>query len=194
MSNTLKTKDLVTTGIFFVIYFVLMFGVGMIGLVPILFLIYPTILGIVSGTLIMLYMAKVPKAWGLFILGMLSPIVMMIGGHSFIVPLVSLVFMALAEFFHQKGNFRSFKYNAIAFAFFNCWISGSLMQMLLIHDKYIEMSLKMGMSQDYVNTLDKLLSWPSIALVILGAFFGGLVGALIGKKNLKKHFEKAGIV
>lgn len=42
--NKLKIKDLVTIGVFAVIYFVVMFGVGMIGMVPILFLVYPTLL------------------------------------------------------------------------------------------------------------------------------------------------------
>ena len=55
----LKIKDLVTIGVFAVIYFVVTFAVGMIGVIPILFLIYPTILGIVSGTVVMLFMAKV---------------------------------------------------------------------------------------------------------------------------------------
>ena len=52
--NKLKIKDLVTIGVFTVIYFVFMFGVGMMGVIPILFLIYPTVLGIVTGTIIML--------------------------------------------------------------------------------------------------------------------------------------------
>ena len=55
--NRLKIKDLVTIGVFAVIYFVVMFSVGMIGLIPIMFLVYPTILGIVSGTIVMLFMA-----------------------------------------------------------------------------------------------------------------------------------------
>ena len=42
--NRLKIKDLVTIGVFAVIYFVVMFSVGMIGLIPIMFLVYPTIL------------------------------------------------------------------------------------------------------------------------------------------------------
>ncbi len=46
----LKIKDLVTIGVFAVIYFVVTFAIGMIGVIPILFLIYPTKLGIVSGT------------------------------------------------------------------------------------------------------------------------------------------------
>ena len=66
-------KDLITIGVFAVIYFVVMFGVGMI---PILFLVYPILLGIVIGTIIMLFMAKVKKSLGLFVLGILSPLLM----------------------------------------------------------------------------------------------------------------------
>ncbi len=194
MSNKLKIKDLVTTGIFFVIYFVVMFAVGLIGLVPILFLIYPTILGIVTGTIILLYMAKVPKPWALFILGMLSPLVMFAMGHTFIVPLVSAIFFGIAEFFFRKGGFKSFKYNAIAFAFFNCWISGSLMQMLLAKEQYQAIHVKSGMDPSYFEKLEALISVPSLALVIVGAFIGGLIGAYVGKAMLKKHFNKAGIV
>ena len=66
-------KDLITIGIFAVIYFVVMFGVGMI---PILFLVYSILLGIVIGTIIMLFMAKTQKSLGLFVLGILSPLLM----------------------------------------------------------------------------------------------------------------------
>ncbi|MBF1161659.1 MAG: MptD family putative ECF transporter S component, partial [[Eubacterium] sulci] len=59
----LKIKDLVTIGVFAIICFVVMFAVGMMGVVPILFLIYPTVLGVVSGTIVMLFMAKEQKPW-----------------------------------------------------------------------------------------------------------------------------------
>lgn len=45
----LRIKDLVTIGVFTVIYFVLMFASGMIGIVPILYLAYPTLAGIITG-------------------------------------------------------------------------------------------------------------------------------------------------
>ncbi|HGI6058883.1 TPA: MptD family putative ECF transporter S component, partial [Streptococcus pneumoniae] len=38
-NKKLKVKDLVSIGVFGVIYFAFMFGVGMMGLIPILFLI-----------------------------------------------------------------------------------------------------------------------------------------------------------
>ncbi len=188
----LKIKDLVTIGVFAVIYFTVMFGVGMIGMVPILFLIYPGILGIVTGTIVMLFMAKVQKPWGLFILGILSPLLMFVMGHTYVVAAHALVVMLIAEMIRKAGGYNSFKYNMIAFAVFNTWICGSLMQMLWAKEKYIELSMMMG--KEYVDALEGLITYPHMALVYLGAAIGGIIGAYIGKVLLKKHFEKAGII
>ncbi|RDY20613.1 MptD family putative ECF transporter S component [Criibacterium bergeronii] len=188
----LKTKDLVTIGVFAVIYFVVMFAVGMMGVVPILFLVYPTILGIVSGTIVMLFMAKVQKPWALFILGILSPFLMFAMGHTYVLAVHALVVMFIAEMIRRAGNYNSFKYNAFAFAIFNTWICGSLMQMLWAKEKYIELSMMMG--KEYVDILEKVITYPHMALVYAGAIVGGIVGAYIGKALLKKHFTKAGIV
>lgn len=57
-TEKLRIKDLVTIGVFTVIYFVLMFASGMIGMVPILYLAYPTLAGIITGIVVMLFMAK----------------------------------------------------------------------------------------------------------------------------------------
>lgn len=192
MSNSkLKIKDLVTIGVFAVIYFVVMFGVGMIGMVPVLFLVYPSLLGVVTGTIVMLFMAKVQKPWGLFILGILSPFLMSAMGHTYVIAVHALVVMFVAEMLRRAGNYSSFKYNMLSFAIFNTWICGSLMQMLWAKDKYIELSMMMG--KEYVDALEKLITYPHMALVYVGAIFGGIVGAYIGKALLKKHFKKAGI-
>ena len=188
----LKIKDLVTIGVFAVIYLVIMFGVGMIGVIPILFLVYPTILGIVSGTVVMLFMAKVQKPWALLIFGILTPIFMMVEGHTYILVLHAFVVILIAELIRRAGNYNSFKYNMLSFAIFNTWICGSLMQMLWAREKYIEMTMMMG--NEYVEALERLVTYPHMALVYLGAIIGGLIGANIGRILLKKHFIKAGIV
>lgn len=102
----LVIKDLVTIGVFTVIYFVLMFLSGMVGMVPILYLAYPTLAGIITGIVIMLFMAKVQKPWGLFILGLICGFLMQIllakdkviglaetrgMGHDYIMKLIALV-------------------------------------------------------------------------------------------------------
>lgn len=192
-TKKLKVKDLVSIGVFAVIYFVLMFAVGMMGIIPILFLIYPTVLGIIAGTVVMLFMAKVQKPWALFILGMISPLMMFAMGHTYVLPVFSLIVMIVAELIRKIGNYNSFKYNMLSYAVFFTWICGSLMQMLLAKEKYIEMSVSM-MGQEYADALENLITYPHMALVALGAFIGGIIGAYIGKALLKKHFEKAGIV
>ena len=191
-NKKLKVKDLVSIGVFGVIYFVLMFGIGMMGMIPILFLIYPTVLGIVAGTVVMLFMTKVQKPWALFIFGMISPLVMFAAGHTYVVVVLSLIVMIIAELIRKIGNYKSFKYNMISYAIFSTWICSSMMQMLLAKEVYVEHCKMMG--DDYVVALEKLITYPHMALVALGAFIGGIIGAYIGKALLKKHFEKAGIV
>lgn len=191
-NKKLKVKDLVSIGVFAVIYFALMFGIGMMGMIPILFLIYPTVLGIIAGTVVMLFMTKVQKPWSLFIFGMISPLVMFAAGHTYVVVVLSLIVMIIAELIRKIGNYNSFKYNMISYAIFSTWICSSMMQMLLAKEVYIEHCKMMG--DDYVVALEKLITYPHMALVALGAFLGGILGAYIGKALLKKHFEKAGIV
>ena len=190
-NKKLKVKDLVSIGVFGVIYFVLMFGIGMMGMIPILFLIYPTVLGIIAGTVVMLFMSKVQKPWALFIFGMISPLVMFAAGHTYVVVVLSLIVMIIAELIRKIGNYNSFKYNMISYAIFSTWICSSMMQMLLAKEVYIEHCKMMG--DDYVVALEKLITYPHMALVALGAIVGGVIGAYIGKALLKKHFEKAGI-
>ena len=137
-------------------------------------------------------MAKVQKAWGLFILGILSPLLMFAMGHTYVLILHALVVMSIAETIRRAGGYSSFKHDAFAFAVFNTWICGSLMQMLWAREKYIEMSMMMG--QEYVDGMVRLITYPHMALVYIGAFAGGLLGALIGKAIFSRNFSKAGIV
>ena len=190
----LKIKDLVTIGVFAVIYVVIIFALGMIGFLPVLYLVYPALLGIVSGTVIMLFMAKVQKPWAVLILGMLTSVFMMVEGNTYLLIIHSFVVMLIAELIRRVGNYNSFKYNMLSFAIFNTWICGFLMQILLAKDKVIEMAETRGMGHAYITKLIALVNYRSMILVYIGAIVGGIIGAYIGKVFLKKHFEKAGIV
>lgn len=190
----LKIKDLVTIGVFTVIYFVLMFLSGMIGIVPILYLAYPAVAGIITGIVIMLFMAKVQKLWGLFILGLICSFIVIAMGNTYIILIHALISMVIAEFVRKIGGYKSFKYNMLSFTIFNTWICGFLMQILLAKDKVIEMAETRGMGYDYIMKLIALLNFRNMIFVYIGAIVGGIIGAYIGKVFLKKHFEKAGII
>lgn len=193
-TEKLRIKDLVTIGVFTVIYFVLMFASGMIGMVPILYLAYPTLAGIITGIVVMLFMAKVQKPWGLFILGLICALIELAMGNTYIVLIHALIVMVVAELLRKKGDYKSFKYNMMSFAVFNTWNCGIIMQITLAKDRFIEMSNVRGMREDFITGLINLLKPENLLLVYIGAIVGGIVGAYIGKLFLKKHFEKAGIV
>ena len=190
----LKIKDLVTIGVFTVIYFVLMFLSGMIGIVPILYLAYPTVARIITGIVIMLFMAKVQKPGGLFILGLICSLIVIAMGNTYVILVHALISMVIAEIIRKTGGYKSFKYNMLSFAIFNTWICGFLMQVLLAKDKVIEIAETRGMGYAYIMKLIALLNFSSMILVYIGAIVGGIIGAYIGKAFLKKHFEKAGII
>lgn len=193
-TEKLRIKDLVTIGVFTVIYFVLFFVAGMVGIVPILYLAYPTLAGIITGIVAMLFMAKVQKPWGLFLLGLICSLIVLAMGNTYIIVIHAVISMVIAELLRKKGEYKSFKYNMLSFAVFNTWICGFLMQILLAKDKVIELAETRGMGHDYIMKLITLLNFRSMILVYIGAIVGGILGAYIGKVFLKKHFEKAGIV
>lgn len=190
----LRIKDLVTIGVFTVIYFVLMFLSGMIGMIPILYLAYPAVAGIITGMVIMLFMAKVQKPLGLFILGLICALIVIAMGNTYVILIHAVISMAIAEFVRKIGGYKSFKYNLLSFAVFNTWICAFLMQILLAKDKVIEVAKTRGMGYDYIMKLIALLNFGSMVAVYIGAIVGGIIGAYIGKVFLKKHFEKAGII
>ncbi len=193
-TEKLRIKDLVTIGVFTVIYFVLFFVAGMVGIVPILYLAYPTLAGIITGIVAMLFMAKVQKPWGLFLLGLICSLIVLAMGNTYIIVIHAVISMVIAELLRKKGEYKSFKYNMLSFAVFNTWICGFLMQILLAKDKVIELAETRGMGHDYIMKLITLLNFRNMILVYIGAIVGGILGAYIGKVFLKKHFEKAGIV
>ena len=119
---------------------------------------------------------------------MLSPILMFSMGHTYILLVHSIVVMAIAELIRKAGDYKSFKHNMFSFAIFNTWICGSIMQVLLAKDRYLEMTLSM-MGEEFASGMERLVTYPNMALVYLGAILGGIVGSYIGKALLKKHFR-----
>ena len=189
----LEVRDLVTIGVFGVIYFVCMFAVGMMGVVPILYLLYPMVFGVVGGPIVLLFMAKVQKPWALVIFGMITPIIMFLFGHTLLVPGVALGTMLVAEGIRRIGKYRSLRYNMLAYVVMATILCSSLLQMLVMKARYLQLT-EAEMGREYTEALEKLISVRNMGLVYLGAVLGGIVGAFLGRKLLKKHFEKAGIV
>ena len=65
--------------------------------------------------------------------------------------------------------------------------------MWVMADTYMA-QVETSMGEQYASELARYMpSWMGIAAVAI-IFVGSLLGALLGHKMLKKHFERAGIV
>ena len=118
---------------------------------------------------------------------------MFLFGHTLLVPGVALVTILVAEGIRRIGKYRSLRYNMLAYVVMATILCSSLLQMLVMKERYLQLT-EAEMGREYTEALEKLISVRNMGFVYLGAMLGGTVGAFLGRKLLKKHFEKAGIV
>ena len=53
---------------------------------------------------------------------------------------------------------------------------------------------KNNIAQEYIDGMLNITSVPMLVVIVAAGLVGGLIGAVIGQKALKKHFIKAGLV
>ncbi len=194
----LDTRDLVTIGIFSAIYIVIHFivGLGLSMLGPIPTFISIGIVSIVNGTVVILLALKVQKTGVFLILAIILGLVMMMMGTWWNV-LIYIVFGLVAELIASKGQYNSKKNLALAFCIFQ-WgvVFAAYFLFYLFRESYCQMIVDQG----FVSTLQEAQQYVAIftpealIIVIISNIIGAILGAYIGLKVNKKHFEKAGMI
>ena len=115
-SKKLETRDFISVGIFSLIYAVVAFVIGGVAqMTPVTFPFMPMIVALFTGTVFMLYVAKIPKKGALSILGVIAAILLFITGMFWMMSVFFLVFGVIADFICASADFRSFKKNLLAY-------------------------------------------------------------------------------
>ena len=110
-SKKLETRDFISVGIFSLIYAVVAFVIGGVAqMTPVTFPFMPMIVALFTGTVFMLYVAKIPKKGALSILGVIAAT-----GMFWMMSVFFLVFGVIADFICASADFRSFKKNLLAY-------------------------------------------------------------------------------
>ena len=198
MKNTQKltVKDLVNVGIFSALYMVLTLIVMIpAGFAPILWLLWPCMAGIVGGVFFTLLMMKSPKPGTAFLLCLITGILFFVTGEcTWVIVMTCVLGGILAELVRKVLGYRSFKGIALAGGCAALGLIGSPLPMWLFQEEYMKSILEMGMAQDYVASLQAMTSIWTLLLMMIAALIGGVLGTILGRSMMKKHFEKAGIV
>ncbi|HAJ97408.1 MAG TPA: hypothetical protein DCO72_06710 [Ruminococcus sp.] len=192
MNNKLKGKDLVNIGIFAAIYFVINMVLSFLGFIPLLLLLMVVITPIIGGTPFMLFLTKVRKFGMITIFAVIIGVLMMLTGMGFYAIFTSLIFGLAADLIAKSGNYSSVSKSMMATSVYSCWVWGNFLPIFIGRDAYIAQYTERGM-QEYADTMMKLTPMWVCPVMLIAAFIAGIIGALIGKALLKKHFEKAGI-
>lgn len=195
-SQKLQTQDFISVGIFSLIYSAVAFIIGGIAqMTPITFPFMPMIVALFTGTVFMLYIAKIPKKGAITILGIISGILLFITGMFWMMTAFFVVFSMIADFICASGGFKSFKKNMAAYCLFALSPMGAYVPMAIMPAQFDEFMSKKGDVSSFAGIIDSIgVNWWAIPAMLLGTILCAFIGGLIGKKLLKKHFEKAGIV
>ena len=190
-SNRLNGRDLINIGIYSAIYLVLAIALAMTGLIPIFLILLSSMYGLICGVPFMLFLTKVKKPGMIFIMSVIMGVVMMATGMTWMPIPFSVVTGLIAEVVYRSGNYKSMKAAVLTCGVFPMWACGNYLPLFLQRDQYFADRANYG--QDYVDAVMSMTpNWMFFVLLIM-TFVAGILGGLIGKKLLKKHFVKAGI-
>ena len=188
----MSVKDLITVGIFTVIYFVIFFICAMTGMIPIMAVFYPVLIALLAGIPCILFFTKVKKFGMITIMAVLSAILLWLMGYGYMGIFTAAIFGLLADFILKTGNYSSFPRMLIGYIVFSEWVIGTQLPMFIGAKAYAE-SFREVQGDEFVDRLESLISWGMCGVVIVSVAVAAILGALLGRVVLKKHFERAGI-
>ncbi len=189
--NRLEGKDLINIGIFAAIYFVIIFICAMLGMIPIFVLLIGVIAPLLAGAPIMLFLTRVEKYGMIFCMSVIMGLLMIATGMGIYPLLISIVSGLLAEWIYGAGKYHSSKRTILTYAVFSLWCWGNYVLMFIDKEAYFASRSNFG--QEYIDTLTAITpTWLLFALIIV-VFISGLLGGVIGRSLMNKHFVKAGI-
>lgn len=194
MSNKLQAKDLINVGIFTAIYFVVMFAVMMLGYIPVFIPLLAVLIPLVGGIPFMLFLTKVKKFGMMLIMVILICTFFLVSNAAVGIWVLSIgvVCTLIAEFILRSGGYESAKKAILAYGLFCLFLFGNYIPIYIARNAYYE-NLAAGSGTEYADALMRFMpDWTAPVLVIVSFVFG-ILGGILGRGVLKKHFQRAGI-
>lgn len=184
-------KDLINIGIYAAIYCVIMTAISMIGFIPVLMPLLAVLCPLIGGIPMMLFYTKVKKFGMITIMSIIIGVFLMVTGMGIWPAIFGVVVGPIADFIAKSGGYASAKKSALSYATMCLIVFGCFLPLYLNIEEYF--STRQSYGEEYVAALTSVMQPWTAPLIFIAAFVFGLLGAILGQKLLKKHFEKAGI-
>ena len=192
--KSLTVKDLVTTGIFSALLCIAMFLCGIPCAINPVTTFYTSVASaILGGPIFLLLVAKVPKRGPIIIAGILIGLVSFLTGMHWGQDLGYVISGILADLIAGSKKYKSIKLNILAYAVFCCGLTGAYIVYFIDPAGWTAAMLANGTTQSYIDTMNSVAGPAVIIGMYAGTFLVAFLSGWVGKKLLKKQFEKAGI-
>ena len=179
----LTAKTLVTIGIFSALFLVFALVGGIFFAPnPVLTFYMPVGSALLCGPVYLLMMAKVKKRGAAAILGAILCVVWFVTGMHWAMAVGYLVMGIAADFVAGAGKYQSKKINSLSYILLSLGGTASYLVFFANPDGWAKTMLGNGTEQAYIDTMRSA-----------GTVLAAAVSAFVGKRMLKKQFEKAGI-
>ena len=140
-----------------------------------------------------LLLAKVPKRWGLTIIGVIISLLSLIMGMHWGMCVGGLIGAFLADMIAGTKNYRSKKLNILAYIVYSFGPMGTYIAYFVDPEGWASTMLQNGTTQEYINAMNNAAAWWVLVIMIVGTALIAWLSGLVGCKLLRKQFEKAGI-
>ncbi|WP_313583583.1 MptD family putative ECF transporter S component [Lacrimispora sp.] len=192
-TNKLTGKDLINVGIYSAMTLAVFFTIGLLTVLPVLYPLLLFLFPFFCGIPMMLYYTKIEKFGMLTITGILMGIFFFLIGYTWI----GFAFWAAGGFAADlmliPGHYQSFKFTLLSYVFFSLGMIGCPAPMWFAGQAYWD-NINDSMGEQYASSLNSMMPpwmfWAGMGILLVGS----ICGSLLGRKMLKKHFQRAGIV
>ena len=194
--NKLQSRDFISIGVFTLIYAAVTFVVGGVSqMTPVTFPLMPAAVALFTGPIFMLYTAKTPKRGDLTIMGVIIGILSFASGMFWMMAVFYAVFGVLADLICASGKFKSFKRNLLGYCVFALPPMGGHVPMAILPEQFDAFMAEKGDFSAFSGVIDAIgANWWALPLMAAITVLCAVISGMIGRKLLRKHFERAGNV
>ena len=191
----LHVKDLISVGIFSLLFIALIFIVACFQVLPILSVALPILMALFSGPVYLLFVARTGKPFCITILGLLVSLIvgLLVFGNIYIC-LFNFVIFILAELVASIGKYKSFKINLLSYIVLSVWVFGEIGAYWIAKDWMRAKSIASGVDLEFVEKTFELSTTTNLLIVLVLTIICAVISGLVSKSMFKKHFSRAGMI
>lgn len=197
LSAKMQAKDYITCGIFSAICIIAMLLAAVMNLSGYTTMFYPALASFFIGILYVVLCVKVPKRGAVLVFGIVPCLYFFLSGvvEGLIGSVCVIVFSLISEgiLWNRHNSIKSITVSGVVYTLYLS-LAGSAEQFLFT-EVYCDNALAHNINETLVAQMRAMYGVKWLwALVIFGTALLTLAGIMVGRRMMKKHLKKAGVL